>query len=111
MITQFSGLRDRLSKLAIITDKLIDVTREVGHEKLEETLKELSNQLEAPFTFVIVGEVKAGKSSFINALLDTDKEICKVAPMPMTDTIQQIVFGEAEFIETINPYLKKYTNQ
>jgi ribosome biogenesis GTPase A len=107
MITQFSGLRDRLSKLAIITDKLIDVTREVGHEKLEETLKELSNQLEAPFTFVIVGEVKAGKSSFINALLDTDKEICKVAPMPMTDTIQQIVFGEAEFIETINPYLKK----
>ena len=32
MITQFSGLRDRLSKLAIITDKLIDVTREVGHE-------------------------------------------------------------------------------
>ncbi|MFZ1748708.1 MAG: dynamin family protein [Saprospiraceae bacterium] len=96
-----------LTKLALATDKLIDVTKEVGHDKLELTLVELRSQLEAPFTFVIVGEVKAGKSSFINALLESDKEICKVAPMPMTDTIQQIVYGEVEKIETINPYLKK----
>ncbi|MBK8348282.1 MAG: dynamin family protein [Saprospiraceae bacterium] len=100
-------LHHKISKLAISVDKLIDVTKEVGHEKLEITLGELRTQLDAPFTFVIVGEVKAGKSSFINALLDTDKEICKVAPMPMTDTIQQILFGEEERIETINPYLKK----
>ncbi|MBK6497905.1 MAG: dynamin family protein [Saprospiraceae bacterium] len=93
--------------MAISTDKLLDITREIGHEKLELTLVELRDQLEAPFTFVIVGEVKAGKSSFINALLDTDKEICKVAPMPMTDTIQQILYGETERIEEINPYLKK----
>ena len=96
-----------LSRLAISVDKLMDVTKEVGHEKLEITLAELRSQLDAPFTFVIVGEVKAGKSSFINALLDTDKEICKVAPMPMTDTIQQIVYGPEERIEVINPYLKK----
>ncbi len=100
-------LNIRLAKLAIAVDNLMDVTREVGHEKLEETLAELRSQLEAPFTFVIVGEVKSGKSSFINALLDTDKEICKVAPMPMTDTIQLIVYGEEERIEVINPYLKK----
>ncbi|MBK8626395.1 MAG: dynamin family protein, partial [Saprospiraceae bacterium] len=100
-------LNDNITKLAISVDKLIDITKEIGHEKLELTLGELRNQLEAPFTFVIVGEVKAGKSSFINALLDTDKEICKVAPMPMTDTIQQIVYGETEWVETINPYLKK----
>jgi ribosome biogenesis GTPase A len=97
----------KLSRLAISVDKLMDVTKEVGHEKLEITLAELRSQLDAPFTFVIVGEVKAGKSSFINALLDTDKEICKVAPMPMTDTIQQIVYGPEERIEIINPYLKK----
>jgi ribosome biogenesis GTPase A len=100
-------LNENITKLAISVDKLLDVTKEIGHEKLEVTLVELRNQLEAPFTFVIVGEVKAGKSSFINALLDTDKEICKVAPMPMTDTIQQIVYGETEWVETINPYLKK----
>lgn len=100
-------LNHKLSRLAISVDKLMDVTKEVGHEKLEITLGELRSQLDAPFTFVIVGEVKAGKSSFINALLDTDKEICKVAPMPMTDTIQQILYGPEERIEVINPYLKK----
>ena len=55
----------KLSRLAISVDKLMDVTKEVGHEKLEITLAELRSQLDAPFTFVIVGEVKAGKSSFI----------------------------------------------
>lgn len=101
------ALHQKISKLAISVGKLIDVTKEVGHDKLEITLGELRNQLEAPFTFVIVGEVKAGKSSFINALLDTDREICKVAPSPMTDTIQQIVYGTEEKVEIINPYLKK----
>ncbi|HMR87887.1 MAG TPA: dynamin family protein [Saprospiraceae bacterium] len=101
------ALHQKISKLAISVDKLIDVTKEVGHDKLEITLGELRNQIEAPFTFVIVGEVKAGKSSFINALLDTDREICKVAPSPMTDTIQQIVYGTEEKVEIINPYLKK----
>ena len=100
-------LNQKVNKLAISVDKLIDVTREIGHDKLEMTLGELRNQLDAPFTFVIVGEVKAGKSSFINALLDTDREICKVAPSPMTDTIQQIVYGPEEKVEIINPYLKK----
>ena len=107
MQSNHSDFNHKLSKLAISTDKLLDITREIGHEKLELTLVELRDQLEAPFTFVIVGEVKAGKSSFINALLDTDKEICKVAPMPMTDTIQQILYGGTERIEEINPYLKK----
>ncbi len=88
-------------------NKLLNVSEIIGHEKLSATVIELRDQLEAPFTFVIVGEVKAGKSSFINALLNTKREICKVAPMPMTDTIQQILYGEPERIETINPYLKK----
>ncbi|MBC7883976.1 MAG: dynamin family protein [Saprospiraceae bacterium] len=100
-------LHDKIGKLAISVDKLMEVTLEVGHEKLEITLAELRSQLDAPFTFVIVGEVKSGKSSFINALLDTDREICKVAPSPMTDTIQQLVYGDEERIEIINPYLKK----
>lgn len=60
-----------------------------------------------PFLFVIVGEVKAGKSSFINALLETEKDICKVAPSPMTDTIQQILYGAKESETIVNNYLKK----
>jgi GTPase SAR1 family protein len=100
-------LKKNVTHLAFAVDKVLDVTREIGHEKLQLTLLELRDQLEAPFTFVIVGEVKAGKSSFINALLDADKEICKVAPSPMTDTIQQIIYGPEERIDVINPYLKK----
>ncbi len=102
-------LNAKITSLAYDTDKLLSVTNEIGHEKLKLTLVELRERLNAPFTFVIVGEVKAGKSSFINALLDTDKEICKVAPMPTTDTIQQIVYGEQEQVIDINPYLKKIT--
>jgi ribosome biogenesis GTPase A len=102
-----SDLKYKVTRLAFSVDNLLDVTKEIGHEKLEATLIELRDQLEAPFTFVIVGEVKAGKSSFINALLDTDKEICKVAASPMTDSIQQIIYGEEEKTETINQYTKK----
>lgn len=93
--------------LAKVMDKLVLLTERIGHEQLIRTAKELAAQYESPFTFVIVGEVKAGKSSFINALLETDKEICKVAPAPMTDTIQQILYGETESTEIVNPYLKR----
>jgi GTPase SAR1 family protein len=93
--------------LGKVLGKLIQLTERTGHDQMISTAKELAAQYESPFTFVIVGEVKAGKSSFINALLETDKEICKVAPAPMTDTIQQILYGENERTEIINPYLKK----
>jgi len=88
-------------------EKLSHVATIIGHEKLILNISDIEDRLETPFTFVIVGEVKSGKSSFINALLGTDKEICKVSPAPMTDTIQQIVYGKEEKIEIINPYLKK----
>ncbi len=97
------------SKLSVTIDQLAHLTEHVKNDALQETLEQLQMQLEAPFTFVIVGEVKAGKSSFINALLESEKEICKVAASPMTDTIQQIVYGEKEEIIQINPYIKKIT--
>ena len=90
----------------IIKD-LHELTVEIGHVELAKTVSDLRNRIHEPFMFVIVGEVKAGKSSFINALLSTGREITKVAPQPMTDTIQQILYGEKEEIITINPYLKK----
>ena len=83
------------------------LTTEINHEKLSGSVSELQLHLYDPFTFVIVGEVKAGKSSFVNALLSQNEEICKVAPQPMTDTIQQILYGTEQHTEVINPYLKK----
>lgn len=86
---------------------LHELTIQINNEELAKTVSDLRNRIHEPFMFVIVGEVKAGKSSFINALLDTGKEVTKVAPQPMTDTIQQIIYGEEEEYLTINPYLKK----
>lgn len=87
--------------------ELLILTQKVTHEGMEKVVVELINQLESPFTFVIVGEVKAGKSSFVNALLESQKEICKVAASPMTDTIQQITYGEKESVEMITENVKK----
>lgn len=98
--------RARLEELAKEVHRL---TNMVEHDELAMTVSNLRNRINEPFMFVIVGEVKAGKSSFINALLDTGKEITKVAPQPMTDTIQQIVWGEKEEVLVLNPYLKRIT--
>jgi GTPase Era involved in 16S rRNA processing len=94
-------------KLADTLASLHDLTKEISNKELVQTVSDLRLYVGEQFMFVIVGEVKAGKSSFINALLSTDKEICKVAPQPMTDTIQQIVYGTDEETVDINPYLKK----
>jgi GTPase SAR1 family protein len=81
------------------------LTQAIGHQALTATVGELRNRMSEPYMFVIVGEVKAGKSSFVNALLE--QEICAVAPQPMTDTIQQILYGEPPQTVVVNPYLKK----
>ena len=97
------------SQINEIVKDLHGLTLEIGHSELAQTVSDLRNRINEPFMFVIVGEVKAGKSSFVNALLSTGKEVCKVAPQPMTDTIQQVIWGEKEEVIVINPYLKKIT--
>lgn len=90
-----------------IVKDLHELTIRTGNDELSQTVSDLRNRIHEPFMFVIVGEVKAGKSSFINALLATGKEITKVAPQPMTDIILQILYGEQEAEIEVNPYLKK----
>ncbi|MEM1323320.1 MAG: dynamin family protein [Bacteroidota bacterium] len=101
---KLSALRSHIDQ---IVKELQQLCSSIGHQELEQTVSDLRNRINDPFMFVIVGEVKAGKSSFINALLDAGKEICKVAASPMTDTIQQIVYGETEETISISPHLKK----
>jgi small GTP-binding protein len=102
-----ANLQAKRARLEEIIKNLHELTLRIGHEEMAATVSELRNRIFEPFMFVIVGEVKAGKSSFINALLATGREITKAAPQPMTDTIQQIIYGEEERTVTINPYLKK----
>lgn len=79
----------------------------IDHEQIAKTVSDLRSRIHDPFMFVIVGEVKAGKSSFINALLDTNREVTAVAAQPMTDTIQQILYGEEEEVIEVNSFLKR----
>ena len=88
---------------------LHELTIKVGDEVLIQTVSEVRERLKEPFMFVIVGEVKTGKSSFINALLATGKEVCKVAPDPCTDIIQEVVYGESHHEAYVNEHLKKIT--
>lgn len=92
-----------------IFQELHHLTLNIKHETLSVTVDNIRARLNEPFLFVIVGEVKVGKSSFINALLQTGKEVAKVAPDPCTDVIQQIVYSETESVIPINEYLKKIT--
>lgn len=86
---------------------LHELTIRTGNDDLAATVSDLRNRINEPFMFVIVGEVKAGKSSFINALLETGREITQVAPQPMTDVIMQILYGDTEETIVVNPYLKQ----
>lgn len=104
-------INEKLSKqkiaIAEIVKDLHQLTLDIKHDELAKTVSELRNRILDPFMFVVVGEVKAGKSSFVNALLDSGQEICKTAASPMTDTIQQIIYGAEENLQVINPYLKR----
>ncbi len=104
-------LDDRLQayrfKINEIVKQLHLITIDIGNQELSNTVNDLRDRINDPFMFVICGEVKAGKSSFINALLNAKKEVCKVAPDPCTDSIQQIMYGNEENTIVINDHLKK----
>jgi GTPase SAR1 family protein len=101
------NLQQQRFRMVEIVKDLHQMSIDIDHAELSGMVSELRDRIHEPFMFVIVGEVKVGKSSFVNALLETDKEVTKVAPDPCTDTIQQIVYGETEHSMMINPYLKK----
>lgn len=94
------------SAISSLVDSLSQLSDQVGQNALTASTAEIRERLHDPFMFVIVGEVKAGKSSFINALLDTGEEICKVGPAPLTDSIQEIIYGEHTSEEVVNPHFK-----
>jgi GTPase SAR1 family protein len=67
------------------------------------TLNELGTSLREPFLFVVVGEVKAGKSSLLNALFG--REFCKVDVLPATDKIYVFKHAGEERDVTVSPQL------
>src|SRR6202048_1683847 len=83
------------SQLGTALGSLVELAQKIGAP--EGTLRNLQNlvvNLNQPFLFVVVGEVKAGKSSLLNALFGRD--FCKVDVLPATDRIYVFKYGDPE---------------
>ncbi len=82
--------RDRESVRAFI-DRSRTVVETLGAPALLGEVDQLAASAHKPFLFVAVGEVKSGKSSLINALLEAP--VCAVDSAPCTDRVQEINYG------------------
>src|ERR1043165_3142007 len=89
---QFETLRNLLQRALWLAERCADI-------EATQILRTRLTNLQAAALLVIVGEVKAGKSSFINALLRED--VCEVAPGPCTVRIQELIYGNERRIETL----------
>lgn len=87
--------------LKMMGSNLLEAAREFGANKeTRQILKEQIDNINENFLFVIVGEVNAGKSSFVNALLGSD--VCATSHEICTQDVQKIIYGETEQL-TNNP--------
>ncbi len=67
------------------------------------TLQGLLTDLREPLLFVVVGEVKAGKSSLLNAIFG--QEFAKVDVLPATDKVYIFRYAETEATVEVSPHL------
>src|SRR3984957_4056793 len=91
-------------QLGTTLGSLIALAHKIGAP--EDTLRNLQNlitNLGQPFLFVVVGEVKAGKSSLLNALFGRD--FCKVDVLPATDRVYEFKYGEEDYDVQISDHL------
>lgn len=97
-----TAYRDDLDRLL---SQVQTLSTAINNADLQRTTASLRRNINEPFLFVVVGEVKAGKSSFVNALLEA--EVCATDIEPCTDSIQQIVYAKEEFVDQVEPNLRK----
>ncbi|MEL6158872.1 MAG: dynamin family protein [Cyanobacteria bacterium J06554_11] len=81
--------------IAQLLSQLETFARAIENTELTKTVQSLQENINQPFLFVVIGEVKAGKSSFINALLGSG-EICEVGADPRTNMVAKIVYTEGD---------------
>lgn len=92
LMKQFDTLRNLLQRALWLAERCADI-------EATQILRARLTNLQAAALLVVVGEVKAGKSSFINALLRED--VCEVAPGPCTVRIQELLYGAERRVETL----------
>ena len=97
----------RRTELAGLLGQLVELVDRCGRADLADTARELAAHVTEPFLFVVVGEVKTGKSSLINALLGAT--VTEVAPDPCTDRIRIITRGAQPSETDDGPLLTRVT--
>lgn len=85
--------------------ELHQFTIDVGNPEFQKVISDARSNINEPFLFVVVGEVKAGKSSFINALLKED--ICKVDAAPCTDVVQKLEYSQTKNETSLSEFYKR----
>lgn len=95
------------SQLSELLKAVHALALDLKSEEVAKHITTLVGNLSDPFLFVVIGEVKAGKSSFINALLG--ETVCAVAAKPCTAVIEKIVYGPQITETKINPQLTQKT--
>ncbi len=85
-----------------LTDLMIAVSQAQLDTEQTRALKETLQRLEDIFLIVVVGEFNAGKSSFINALLDTT--VLAAGVTPTTAQIHLIRHGEEQSVSPIKDW-------
>jgi GTPase SAR1 family protein len=92
------------ARLGGVVGNLVSLARETDESsETIETLQTLSRSLADPLLFVVVGEVKAGKSSLLNAVFG--QVFCKVDVLPATDKVYVFKYGEAEHDVPVSEHL------
>jgi len=73
---------------------------------VSDLVHQLNTSLREPFLFMVVGEVKAGKSSLLNALFGRD--FCRVDVLPATDRVCVFKYGGSEREVQITPQVTEF---
>jgi GTPase SAR1 family protein len=92
-------LKQQYDALRILLQRSLWLAEKCADDEATQILRNRLTNLQAAALIVIVGEVKAGKSSFVNALVRED--VCPVAPGPCTAAIQELVYGPERSIANV----------
>lgn len=95
-------MMDTPSRLSLMLARAADRLQAEGLDSLAGSMSALVQQVGEPGVVAVVGAVKAGKSSFINALLGQD--LATVGTTETTATINYFVYGEADPARPVRCY-------
>ena len=104
-----SSVQQRLWELLQLTAERLRESRLAGDIAMQ--MERLAGQVEQPCEVAVVGRVKVGKSTFINALLGAEDELAKVGATETTATINYFRYGQPDPAKPVRCYWRNGTSE